>query len=70
MCVSAQALLRPFAQLVSRRKGRNMKIKYRFISETTEIKASDDWGDLFLSLSTKGTTWTITRYTTSLKPIH
>lgn len=54
MCVSAQALLRPFAQLVSRRKGRNMKIKYRFISETTEIKASDDWGDLFFEFVHQG----------------
>lgn len=54
MCVSAQALLRPFAQLVSRRKGRNMKIKYRFISETMEIKASDDWGNLFFEFVHQG----------------
>lgn len=54
MCVSTQALLRPFAQLVSRRKGRNMKIKYRFISETMEIKASDDWGNLFFEFVHQG----------------
>lgn len=27
-----------------------MKIKYRFISETTEIKASDDWGNIVFEL--------------------
>ena len=31
-----------------------MKIKYRFISETTEIKASDDWGDLFFEFVPQG----------------
>ena len=31
-----------------------MKIKYRFISETTEIKASDDWGDLFFEFVHQG----------------
>lgn len=50
-CALARRLfLCPFAQLASRRKGRKMKIKYQFISEATEIKASDDWGDIFFEL--------------------
>lgn len=50
-CALARRLfLCPSAQLASRRKGRNMKIKYRFISETMEIKASNDWGDIVFEL--------------------
>ena len=46
-CALARRLfLCPSAQLASRRKGRNMKIKYQFISETAEIKAIDDWGNI------------------------